>query len=342
MCPAHKRLLPTTGIDSMSEPFSPDFLARREFLGLAAASTAAVLASPSASAKTKPARFVTKMDFKDQKWNRDAWARLQGNLDTSKTKYGHYYGTVLGVVPGERVREMCGFEGFSCARLLPLPDGSYRKVLREVVMYRDRTTGQLLDQWKNPWTGEMVRVVNVANDPFNITIGEYYPDPPNYGGLNQEKPPKRPLLLNWGIVGGNTLTLTTDIHLFYPNALQPEKWPRESAGKMAQVSEMFRYIIRLEDMQNTKKTSVGYQGTWSRITPWLPWMLLGQKPGNIVYMGNMAAYDDLGNVPNDVLDYWRKNQPKYLEAPTEDYGPSLSSIENYAREQKPAPPLASP
>ncbi len=190
------------------------------------------------------------MDFKDPKWNRDAFARLQGSLDPTETHYGHYFGTVLGVTPNERVQELCGFEGFSATRLLHLEDGSYRKLLRETVFYRDPVSGKLLDEWKNPWTGEVVKVVNVANDPFNLTIGEYYPDPPDYGGLNKEKPPKRPLLLNWRLIGDNTLALTTDIHLYYPNALQPDKWPRESSGRMAQVSEMFRYIIRLEDMQN--------------------------------------------------------------------------------------------
>jgi hypothetical protein len=327
----------------MIEPFSPDFLARRAFLGLAsAAGAAAVLAPQEVVAKSKAAKFVTKMDFKDRLWTRDAYARLQGNLDFTKTRYGHYFGTMLGVTPGERVREMCGFEGFSCTRLLPLADGSYRKVLRETVFYRDPASGKLLDRWKNPWTGEEVRVVNVANDPFNITISEHYPDPPNYGGLNQEKPPKRPFLLNWRLIGPDTLALTTDIHLFYPNALQPDKWPRESAGPMAQVSEMFRYVIRLADMQNPRLTSVSYQGTWNRITPWLPWMLLGQKPGHIVYVGNMTAYDSMKYIPQDMLDYCAKNLPKFLEAPTEDYGPSLSSIENYAREQKPAPPLQTP
>ncbi|MCB1623824.1 MAG: DUF1838 family protein [Pseudomonadales bacterium] len=277
------------------------------------------------------------MDFKDRLWNRDAYARLQGNLDPTKTRYGHYFGAVLAVAPNERVRELCGFEGFSATRLLRLEDGSYRKLLRETVFYRDPATGKLLDQWKNPWTGEIVKVVNVANDPFNFTIGEYYPDPPSYGGLNKEKPPKKPLLMDWRLIGPNTLGLTTDIHLFYPNALQPDKWPRESSGKMAQVSEMFRYIIRLEDMQNPELTSVPYQGTWNRVTPWLPWMLLGDKPGNVLYVGNMTAYDSLKYLPEDLIKYTEQHMPKFLEAPDKDYGPSLSSIENYAREQKPAP-----
>jgi hypothetical protein len=103
---------------------------------------------------------------------------------------------------------------------------------------------------------------------------------------------------------------------------------------------MFRYIIRVEDMQNAKLTSVPYQGTWNRVTPWLPWMLLGAKPGNMLYVGNMAAYDSLQYIPDDIIRYCEQNLPKFLQAPDKDYGPSLSSLENYAREQKPAPPLA--
>jgi hypothetical protein len=67
----------------VSEYFSPDFLGRREFLSLAAAGTVATAIAPEArSAASKPAGFIAKMDFKNRLWNRDAYARLQANLDT--------------------------------------------------------------------------------------------------------------------------------------------------------------------------------------------------------------------------------------------------------------------
>lgn len=309
-------------------------LDRRDFLKVAGFAAAGALAATAADAKVQ---FESKLDFKNPKWNRDAYARLQGNLDTTRTRIGYYGGTVLGVSPNEKVRELVRFEGFSCTRLLHLEDGSWRKLLREVVFYRDPVSGKLLDEWKNPWTGEVVKVVDVTNDPFNYTIGEFYPDPPSYGGLNKEKPPKVPLLLPWKIADDDTLLLTTDIHLFYPNALNPAQWPRESSGPMAQVSEMFRFVIPLKEMQDPKKTSVRYQGTWNRITPWLPWMLLGTRPGHCLYVGNMAGYDSFKYVPDDLIKRCEERYPKFLQAPTEDYGPSLSSLENYIRTQRPAP-----
>jgi hypothetical protein len=332
-----------------NEPFSPGLMHRREFLAGAGASIAgaagiAALAAPAAAQpkNVSDAAEVVRARFADPKWNRDTFARLQADVDTKKQKYGWYKGVVLGVRPKEAVRPLCGFEGFSVARFLPqLPDGSWRKLLREVVFFRDLRTGQIMDAWQNPYTSENVRVVHTFNDPFNFTISDHFPDPPSYGGLIATKPPRIPFRLPWSIAGSNTVLLGTDIHLFYPSALKPEQWPRESAGTMSQVSEMFRYVIRAEDLADDRNTSVEYHGTWNRVTPWLPWMLMGQAEGHCLYVGDMAGYKSMDYLPQDLIEYCRKNAPKFLEAPTEDYGPSLSSIENYARMQKPAPVDAS-
>ncbi|GIT37224.1 MAG: hypothetical protein Ct9H300mP6_10920 [Gammaproteobacteria bacterium] len=38
----------------------------------------------------------------------------------------------------------------------------YRMVSRELLFYQDPKTGEILDQWTNPWTGETVDVLHVA------------------------------------------------------------------------------------------------------------------------------------------------------------------------------------
>ncbi len=279
-------------------------------------------------------------NFKSGVWNRDAFARLQADMDFGKVKYGWYSGTVMGVRENEKVKPLMGFEGFSTARLLDNGDGSYQKLLRELVFYKDLRTGEVMETFDNPYTGETVRVVPVANDPFNHLIEQYYPKGPSYGGLNKlEEKPRVPLRFPWYITREDTVVLATDIHLFYPSALQPDKWPRESSGPMNRVSEMFRYVIRREELEDLDRSSVTYTGTWSRITPWLPWMLMGQTPGHINYMGAMGGFDDLSMVSPQVIAYAEKHYPKYFDAPTEWVEPSLSSLENYARTETPAPAL---
>jgi hypothetical protein len=308
---------------------------RRDLLTGAAGLGAAV--AMTVAAVPEEAEAHTPMRWKDPAWNRDAFARLQGNMDFGKVKHGWYSGAVCGVRDGEVVRPLMGFEGFSSTRLVDNGDGSYQKLLRETVYYTDLQTGEVMETFLNPYTNEEVRVVPVANDPFNIVIEKYYPQGPSYGGLREQEEERVPMLLPWKTTKPDTVTLATDIHLFYPSALQPDEWPRESSGKFVRVSEMFRYIIARADLEDERKTSIEYTGTWSRITPWLPWMLMGQAPGHIIYMGTMGGFDNLDMLSDKVRAYAEQNHPQYFEAPTEWEEPSLSSLEDYARTQKPAP-----
>jgi hypothetical protein len=130
-----------------------------------------------------------------------------------------------------------------------------------------------------------------------------------------------------------------NVNLFYPSALKPEQWPRESSGAMNQVSECYTYMVRIEDAQNPKKTSLENTGTWSRVTPWLPWMLMGQAPGHVLYQSIVAHYDDINRIKRTVLDHCQKHHPQMLVPPPKESWslPNLSSLEVYAKTQKPAP-----
>ncbi len=278
------------------------------------------------------------LDLTKSEGNREAWARLLGNTDTQSTKYGFAEGIVQGARPNEALRDLIGFTMVSCARLLPHEDGvGYRKILREIGFYTDIKTGEILEEWRNPYLDEVVKVVPIANDPFNHTITNFYPEPPNYGGLNKDKPPRIPLMLDFRR-RGDMLNLFSHINLFYPSALQPDKWPRESSGPFNRVTETFLYFIDWDEMQDPSRTSVEYNGVWSRVTPWLPWMLMGPTEGNCIYNTFMGAVDSIDKLPNPAtVEYIRANHPKYLEAPAKWEEPSLSSLEWYAREQSPAP-----
>ena len=319
-------------------------LTRRKALtgaaAISAAGVAACSAETSAPAATNaaPAKKKLVLDYKNPKWNRDALARLHGNLDFSKEKIGWFKGKAIGVVPGRKNLEICGFEGFSVTRLIPYPNGAYRKLLREVGFYTDLETGEVLEELENPYTGEIVRTVPIANDPFNFTIEEYWPEPPNYGGLNEDdKPPRVPMIRKW-LEKGDTVLFESDIHLFYPSALQPDKWPRESSGPNNRVSEMFRYIIDRNQLGDPDNTSIEFFGSWVRETPWFPWLLMDGAPGHCMYVCDQGAWDHWDFVPQNIIDAAKAIDPKFLSAPTEDYGPSLSSLEWYARQQTPAKP----
>ncbi|MFZ4689856.1 MAG: DUF1838 family protein [Polymorphobacter sp.] len=313
---------------------------RRDFLLAGGALAAGMAATGAAAATMKGDPTSLKgpaVDLMTPRGNMQAWARLLGNTDMTSTKYGWAQGLIQGVQPGEAIRDICGFTMLSCARLLPHESGTgYRKILREIGLYTDLKTGEIVEEMVNPYLGETVKVVPITNDPFNHTITEFAPSPPSYGGLNRAAPPPKPLQLDW-TRRGDTLNLFSHINLFYPSSLPPAKWPRENANPFNQVTETFLYQIPWADMQNPKKTGVEYSGTWARTTPWLPWLLMGPTPGHAQYATFMGSYNDINRVDRKTLDYVQKNFPKYMQAPDKWEEPSLSSLELYARTQTPAP-----
>ncbi|MEM7610245.1 MAG: DUF1838 family protein [Pseudomonadota bacterium] len=304
-------------------------------VGLGGAQAAAI-ASTKAPMQSASVDYST-LKYDDNYWNRDALARVMGDLDFGKQKFGWYRGVVIGVKPGEKNRELVGFEGFSFARLQDAGNGIYEKLLREVGYYTDLETGEVLEEWHNPYLDETVKVVHIANDPFNFRMGPFYPKPPSYGGLNSTEAPDIPLLLPWTEVGNNKVMMQLTTHLHYRNALQPDKWPRESSGVMNRVSEMFTYVFDREDLADTSQTRLLFSGSWNRITPWLPWMLMGQSEGHAYYNCIQGCYDDMDMMSPKVRAYAEKHHPKYFDAPTEWAEPSWSSLEHYANEQTPAP-----
>ena len=107
---------------------------------------------------------------------------------------------------------------------------------------------------------------------------------------------------------------------------------------MNRVSELFRYSIRREDIENDALTHMPHTGVWNRITPWLPWMLMGTTPGHIVYAGTFSSVPSVDWVPAPVAKRVRERFPQYTVAPEKWVDPSYSSLENSARTQKPAKP----
>lgn len=309
---------------------------RRAALGFGIA-TLGVAASVSALANT-PAPKRIPLAFDDPVWNREAAARIQADTD-GRQVFGHCEGVVCGVRPGEAVRPILGFQVFSTIRVLRQSDGSYQRMTKEAIFYTDPTSGAILDQWDNPYTGERVNVVDVHNDPYNWIIASTIQPPAMPGVVTTGQAVKgdRPFLQNWSMFGSDTVLLTQDFHGYYPNKLDPAHWPRESSGPMIQSSELFRYFIKRTDLENPSKTFVPADGSWVRVQPWLPWMLMGTAPGHVMYDGVFCASYTADYIPANVLDRIKTKYPGFMTAPEKWYGPNYSSLEHYALEQTPAP-----
>ena len=97
-------------------------------------------------------------------------------------------------------------------------------------------------------------MVQVANDPFNYTISDFLilaPEDFKSSDPEKSKPRKIPLMFPWREFGPDYMSLSTDMHLYYPNSLDPQKFVRESSGPMVQVTEMMRYNVLAKPISRT-------------------------------------------------------------------------------------------
>ena len=138
------------------------------------------------------------LDLRTGRGNQLAYARIQGDIDFGKQKYYWFKGNVMANRPGEKILDLFGAQGFGVIRLNQREDGVIERMARQIGLFIDTRTGQVLGEWHNPFIDETVKVVNVAMEPVHFTIEEYFPQPPTYGSGNQSEPPPRvPFVLPW-------------------------------------------------------------------------------------------------------------------------------------------------
>lgn len=296
-----------------------------------------IAASGAARYGIGPALEGPYLDLRTGRGNQLAYARIQGDINFGRQKFYWFKGSVMAVRPGQQTQDILGAQGFGVIRLAGREDGTIERTCSQLGLYTDLRSGEVIDEWHNPFNDETVKVVHVAMKPVNYTIEEFFPAPPSYGHDTGEAPPRIPFILPW-YQHGDWLEMQFNLHMAYPNPLQPDEWPRESAGPMVQASEMFTHHVKAEDMQNADITSLDYRGSWSRLTPWLPWMLMGQEPGNCSYGAFMSNCAHPGDVlSRSVVDYAEKHYADYFEAPERMEGASLSDLQHYAKDQTPMP-----
>lgn len=201
-----------------------------------------------------------------------AFRKLTCSVEDGKTVYFIWQGKVFSRVPGERDRHLFNVQGMSaraCTSLVSETGSSgFRQVTREVMLYLDPETNAVLETWENPWTDELNTVFPVANDPVNSN--PFWPE------TTGER-------LNFESFGeGELLFLSFTLPLFYPNPIGNDY--QAYVGGHYHAMEMFNFAASRDDLLNPEQAEVEQLSvSWSRISPWLPWMAMGDRPGELVF-----------------------------------------------------------
>ena len=172
---------------------------------------------------------------------------------------------------------------------------------REIQLYIDVNSGKKLNQWMNPYTGESVPVVHVANDPVQSTI-----DVDGYSTVGY-------------LTSVNQIMLPIDVNLFYSNPLYANETLRKySKEQFYQAGEYFKYFSTLDQITNESLTEVNQMDiSWTRVSPILPWMNMSMGyNGSLIFSAQGTRVHSLDQLDDVLLREIETRMPLYKEAPT--------------------------
>ena len=97
--------------------------------------------------------------------------KIQCSTEDNVPALYRWSGRAYARVPGEADKRVFNLEGMNVRQCVTLNDPEkgkgYRLVSKEIMLYLDPETNEVLREWQNPWSGETVEVMHVHNDPVN-------------------------------------------------------------------------------------------------------------------------------------------------------------------------------
>ena len=233
-----------------------------------------------------------------------------GTLDEATPRYGVFEGRAYSRVPGEKDRHLFNVLGINVRHCSVVDDTTrgrgFRSVSREIMVYMDPETGEILDRWTNPWTGNEVEVIHVANDPVNMRAVRYER---NEDGVADSERSLR--------IYGDVAASSGEVPLFYKNPLGGDF--QAYVGGMYHAMEMFNSFYSAGKLLDSGSRSIGDSHlAWSRVAQWLPWLEMGDKPGIMIFNATGFSTFDKAKVPPELVEILDDRYPLYWTPPPLD------------------------
>ncbi len=219
----------------------------------------------------------------------------------------YWHGYAYSRRAGERDRRLFRVEGMNVRACGTVEHPEYgtgwRMVSREILLYLDPETNEILSTWDNPWTGETVDVLHVANDPVNSRAPSF----PNG--------PRGPARFT-GSIQGDDFWWTITVPLWYPNPLASEF--ESEIGGTYHATEMFNFFGNVSNLTDPNETTADVEVGWVRQSDWLPWMQMNGRDGVIYFHTAGTKLDSWDELPDFFQDEIAEHYPDYVAPPPVD------------------------
>ncbi len=143
----------------------------------------------------------------------EAYIKTVGDI-SGETAITYASVVVMAMVPGQRGRKLFKLEVVGAGRYLRI-EGGFQRLHREVGLYTDLETGEVMATWRNPFLDRDVEVIHIQNDPVNFPYT-----------IEQQSGPRRIIYDDFG----DTIAFHREVLLRYPSALTRAEYPLPLCG----------------------------------------------------------------------------------------------------------------
>ncbi|GMU70088.1 MAG: hypothetical protein AMXMBFR37_24200 [Steroidobacteraceae bacterium] len=257
-----------------------------------------------------------------------AMRKVQCSLQDNAPVIFYWNGAMYSRVEGEPDRKLFHVEAMNIRTCVTVQDPAkgtgWRLVSRELLLYMDPDTKEILKTWVNPWTGKTVEVLHIDNDPVN--------QQPVFPVGRDGKP------LSWPAeMLGDNWWMTLTVPLFYNN---PLGGPYQSwIGGTYHATEMFNFMGDVADLVNDRRPTAAVRVGWVRQSNWLPWMAMGDRQGLVYFHTAGRKIDGFADLPDVLRNEIEAHYPKYRSPPPgDDTRPNETSWTYFMKKVPPAAP----
>ena len=244
-------------------------------------------------------------------------------------------GRAYGRQDGQPDKLLFKLEGMNIRQCVSVEDPKrgkgFRQVSREIMLYLDPKTGEVLRQWTNPYTGETMDVLHVANDPVNGR--------PTFP-MGADGTPYR---VGLEVINGTAL-MPVEVPLFYQNPLAGEY--QEYVGNRYHAMEIFDFAADAKQLLDTRNPTAYPSVSWVRISDWMPWMRMQGRDGQMVFNAVGVKLKSFDELPKVLRDEIAASYPTYTSPPPgDDARPNETTwtvFKRWADEKRKAQPTKAP
>jgi hypothetical protein len=219
-----------------------------------------------------------------------------------------WQGKAYSRVPGERDKHLFNLDGMNIRQCTTVEDPEkgtgYRMVSREIMLYLDPRTNEVLRTWTNPWTGAELTPIHVANDPVNMRAPSF--------GLDRAGNPMGASIKE---INGTWL-MPFEVPLFYTNVLGGDY--QKYVGGTYHATEIFDFNGDMEELLDPDLDTAYPVVSWVRISQWLPWMEMGGRFGNLYFNAMGKKLESFDQLTDTMKAEIAANYPEYTTPPPVD------------------------